>query len=112
MDGRVITTQLHLEASLRDPKHLRPLARYAGRRAQDLSRAFGPSSGPLFAKNPLASPNYLPDGHFGLDARDIFGDKTKWVAKDVGMAFLIPSLLHLANDLLVELRKARPYASD
>ena len=108
LDGRVITTQLHLETSLRDSRHLKPLSRYAGRHAAELSKVFGPTL--FFGKNPLASPNYLRDGHFGLDAKNIFGEETKWVAKDVGMAFLIPSLLHLANDLLVELRKAMPLA--
>lgn len=105
LDGRVMTTQMHLEASITDPRHLRPLSKYAGRHTRGLSEAFGRNLSPF--KDPLASPNYLRDHHFSLDAEDIFGKKTKWVTRDIGMAFLIPSLLHLANDLLNELELRR-----
>lgn len=105
LDGRVMTTQMHLEANITDPRHLQPLSRYAGRHAKGLSETFGHTL--FLSKNPLASPNYLRDHHFGLDAEDVFGKKTKWVTRDIGMAFLIPSLLHLANDLLNELQSKR-----
>lgn len=104
-NGRAITAQMHLEVSLKDSQHIKHMARYAGRHATDLAKAFGPN---VFSKaNPLASPNFLRGNHFSLQAQSISGENTNWIAKDIGMAFLIPSLLHLATDLLSELRKSK-----
>lgn len=115
--GRAITAQMHLETSLKDPRHTKDMVRYASRHAGDLAKAFGPNIYTDFTKtsgpniytgvNPLASPNFLRDNHFSLQAQSISGENTNWVAKDIGMAFLIPSLLHLATDLLAELKKSK-----
>ncbi len=105
LGGRAVTAQMHLETSLKDPRHIRHLIRHANKHSADLSKVFGPSL--FFGDNPLMSPNYLKDHHFSLQAQSISGESTNWVAKDIGMAFLIPSLLHLATALLSELKRSR-----
>lgn len=125
LDGRVKTVQFHPEIKLTKEKHRKILRKHLQHNFESIFKDFGPPArsrtraadlmhlakeAPDLVmrsiardRSALSSPSFIFGNNIDLGAMDDKYRPTTWLKKDIGAAFLVPTLLDQANSLLDQL---------